>query len=96
MFKKVLVVLSFSASLSYAQAPGKAPDWWCRAEPISLNGDDYLEFGLNAEEACEKALKACEDHYPNCTIEGCGEWSAGLKNFDCYCHLTSPEDLERR
>ena len=55
MFKKVLVVLSFSASLSYAQAPGKAPDWWCRAEPISLNGDDYLEFGLNAEEACDNA-----------------------------------------
>jgi len=89
MLKKVFVVLSFSASLSYAD-PGKPPEWWCRSEPISVNGDDYLRYGLTAEEACAKAVKACEDHYTNCTIIGCGEWLVGLDILEGYCDEMYP------
>lgn len=89
--KRFITVLTFFiTSLSYAQNPGKPPEWWCRAEPVSPNGDEYLRFGLTAEDACNQAKKDCEDHYINCTIEGCGEWKND-ENFTGFCYLMNPE-----
>lgn len=85
--RKIIIVSAFLSSLALSEVPpGTPPDWWCRAEPVHLNGDDYLRFAKTAEAACTQALKECEDHYSNCNITGCGEWSDKLTNFEGYCN----------
>lgn len=84
--KKIILFTSLLSSLSYAEVPGTPPDWWCRAEAVSPNGDDYLRFAKTAEAACAKAVKDCEDHYGNCEITGCGEWRADLNVFEGFCN----------
>jgi hypothetical protein len=85
--KRCLLLTFFITSLSYAQKP---PEWWCRSEPVSLNGDEYLRYGLTSEEACAKALKDCEEHYKNCTITGCGEWLVGRDVLEGSCDEMYP------
>lgn len=50
-------------------AAEKEPDWWCRA---SSGGNSFLEFGVTQAEACNKALKQCDDE--DCYITDFGEW----------------------
>lgn len=47
--------------------------FWCKAEPVTTNGDDYLARSSSIEESCYKALKRCEEHYHDCEITHCGE-----------------------
>jgi hypothetical protein len=61
---------------------------WCRAEPVSTNGDDYIKYDNQTEEsACAKALKECEAQYTYCEITGCGKVESE-KSFDSrICRL---------
>jgi len=61
---------------------------WCRAEPVSTNGDDYIKYDYQTEEAaCAKALKECEAQYTYCEITGCGKVESE-KSFDSrICRL---------
>ena len=47
--------------------------FWCRAEPVPVNGDDYLKRAESIEVACAMAVDACEAHYHNCLPLYCGE-----------------------
>ena len=68
-----------------ALSEGKPPEFWCRAEPVSPNGDDYLRYALSQAEACDHALEACAAQYRNCEITGCGEWFTDAKLLDGFC-----------
>ena len=78
-----------------ALGEGKPPEFWCRAEPIVLNGDDYLRYGLTQEEACGKALRECDEHYRYCEVTGCGEWFDGKTEFKGYCELMVKQTVTR-
>lgn len=78
-----------------ALGEGKPPEFWCRAEPTVLNGDDYLRYGLTQEEACGKALQECEKQYRYCEVTGCGEWFDGKTEFKGYCELMVKQTVTR-
>jgi hypothetical protein len=76
--RKLLILFSLITTPLLAD---QGPLIWCRAEPVSTNGDDYLEYGNTEEEACSSALYLCEKHYTNCEVTGCGEWR-DVKSLD--------------
>ena len=68
--KKLVFGLFFISSAVCAE--GKHPEWWCRVQ--STAGQEYLNWGLTAEEACGQALIECRKDNKECTIESYGEW----------------------
>lgn len=65
-------------------AEGKPPEFWCRAEPVSPNGDDYIEFDVGLDKACSTALLRCSKRYGVCEVTGCGEWNGKfVESFSC-------------
>ena len=59
--------------------------FWCRVEPITPNGDDYLIQSDSVQSACIQALEECEGHYGYCKILGCGTNDKDF--FTENCHL---------
>jgi hypothetical protein len=55
--------------------------FWCRAEPVVPNGDDYFKKTMKLEMSCEAALRDCQKIYNACEITGCGEVEEE-SNFD--------------
>ena len=65
---------------------------FCRTEPMSANGDDYIAIEKTIEIACEKALKKCEAHYHFCVVLACGKWDLLKMNSDEPCNLNIGEN----
>jgi hypothetical protein len=63
------------------------PTMWCRAEPVSTNGDDYIKYGMTDEEACANALKECEAQYRTCEITGCAKIKEDKEFTSRICSL---------
>lgn len=47
--------------------------FWCRAEPVVANGDEYLRRASSIDMACIEAVDACEKQYHDCEPRYCGE-----------------------
>ena len=63
--------------------------FFCKAEPVSTNGDEYLKYNnMETEKACEVAVSECEKHYRNCEITACGEFKSDESLFEKNCDLT--------
>jgi hypothetical protein len=85
-FKNILILVSVVTTPLLAQ---QGPLIWCRAEPVSVNGDDYLDYGQTEEEACSSALYRCEKQYSNCEVTGCGEWLTEKSLLSRECPVLS-------
>lgn len=77
--KKTLLLFYFTLTTSL-----KA-EVYCRTEPISANGDDYVIIDNTIETACAKALQKCEAHYKYCVILACGQM--GNIQLDDLCEI---------
>jgi len=87
--RKLLIVCSLLTTPLLAD---QGPLIWCRAEPISINGDDYLEYGKTEEEACSSAIDLCEKQYHRCEVTGCGEWLTIRSLESRVCPSMVPSD----
>ena len=47
--------------------------FWCRAEPVLSNGDDYYRESSSVSTACSDAVAACEVQYNKCEPKYCGD-----------------------
>lgn len=50
--------------------------FWCRAEPVVTNGDDYLREASSIQSACIEAVEECERTYHQCEPKYCGTESS--------------------
>ena len=58
---------------SIALGDGKPPEYWCRVESETQQGE-FLNFAKTMEMACASAMKECALTYDDCFVESYGEW----------------------
>jgi len=61
--------------------------FFCKAEPVYQNGDEYVKYNSVIKTACEFAISDCEEHYRYCEITTCGEFKSDKSLFDKKCDL---------
>jgi len=59
--------------------------FFCKAEPVSTNGDEYIEYNLETENACMLAMSECEKQYSICEVTACGEFKDEKSLFQKKC-----------
>jgi hypothetical protein len=77
---KKLLIIGLLTTNAYAS-------YWCRTEPVSPNGDEYIYYGPTIEDACQKSRHQCELRYGPCEPTGCGEFIDSESFSDRNCDL---------